>query len=125
MSDSIVVKCHCDGVHVKINNPDGLKKLVSCNCSICSRKNAVMGTAAADELEVVKGADLLTEYKFHTDVAAHYFCSRCGIYTHNRRRSDPNIYSFNIACVDGVNVADCTDITYIDGLNHPLDKKQT
>ena len=122
MSDSIDVKCQCGGVHIKVSNPDGLKKLVSCNCSICSRRYGVMGTATAHEIDVIKGQDLLSEYKFHTGVAAHYFCSNCGIHTHNRRRSDPNLYSFNVACVDGVDVDKCTDITYIDGKNHPLDK---
>lgn len=122
MSDNIIVKCHCDGVHIKINTPNALQNLVKCNCSLCARRNAVMGMANVGELEIIKGENLLTEYQFHTNVAQHYFCSRCGIYTHHKRRSNPNEYGFNIACVDGVDVADYTDITYIDGKNHPMDK---
>jgi hypothetical protein len=30
---------------------------------------------------------------------------------------------FNLGCVDEVKVEDLKDITFFDGLNHPMDKK--
>jgi hypothetical protein len=62
-----------------------------------------------------RGADRL---RFNTGVAQHYFCSRCGIYTHHRRRSNPNQYGVNVACLKGVSPFDFADVPVIDGVNH-------
>ena len=82
-----------------------------------------MTPVARDDLKVIKGQDILKLYQYHTKVAEHYFCSNCGIHTHNRPRSNPNIYGVNIACVEGVNPFDLKDIPVNDGKNHPMDKK--
>jgi hypothetical protein len=68
------------------------------------------------------GEDALTVYRFNTGVAQHYFCSRCGIYTHHRRRSNPNQYGVNVACLKGVSPFDFADVPVIDGVNHPADR---
>jgi hypothetical protein len=60
--------------------------------------------------------------RFNTGVAQHYFCSRCGIYTHHRRRSNPNQYGVNTACLKGVSPFDFADVPVIDGVNHPADQ---
>jgi hypothetical protein len=67
------------------------------------------------------GEEALTGYRFNTGVAQHYFCSRCGIYTHHRRRSNPSQYGVNVACLKGVSPFDFTDVPVIDGVNHPAD----
>ena len=61
----------------------GLEKIRRCNCSICSRKNAVVASVKIVNLVVVKGKEFLSEYTFNTYTAKHYFCSKCGIYTHH------------------------------------------
>ena len=43
-----------------------------------------------------------TSYRFHTGAAQHFFCSRCGIYTHHQRRSNQNSYAVTLARLDGV-----------------------
>lgn len=73
-------------------------------------------------LEVVQGAELLTLYQFNTRVAQHYFCQVCGIYTHHLRRSDPAVYAFNVACLDGVNPFNLGEVPTSDGWNHVLDR---
>jgi hypothetical protein len=67
------------------------------------------------------GEEALTLYRFNTGVAQHYFCSKCGIYTHHRRRSNPNQYGVNVACLKGVSPFDFDDVPVIDGINHPKD----
>jgi hypothetical protein len=74
------------------------------------------------DLAVVKGADKLSLYQFNTMTAKHYFCSVCGIYTHHQRRSNPELYGFNVACVEGVNPYSLGDIPVMDGVNHPCDR---
>ena len=79
--------------------PNGFENLRKCNCSICSKRNAVVASVSINNLKVVKGETELREYTFNTHTAKHYFCSICGIYTHHQRRSVPSEYGFNIACV--------------------------
>ncbi|MBB3064635.1 GFA family protein [Limibacillus halophilus] len=114
--------CHCGAVELALTVPDGLKNPRRCNCSICSRKGAVVASVKLENLEVVKGREFLTEYSFNTHTAKHYFCKVCGIYTHHRRRSDPSEYGVNIACIDGVLIEDYLDVECSDGRNaHPSD----
>ncbi len=63
----------------------------------------------------------MTEYRFNTGVARHWFCSRCGIYTHHRRRSNPNEYGVNAACLEGVSPFDFAEVPVNDGRHHPSD----
>lgn len=73
-------------------------------------------------LRVVSGAEHLTLYQFNSGVAKHYFCSNCGIYTHHQTRSHPNVYGFNIGCLEGVNPFDLDIIPVSDGINHEADQ---
>ena len=75
-----------------------------------------------EDLKVVKGKEKLKLYQFHTHTAEHYFCSVCGIHTHQKQRSDPSKYAFNVACLENVNPFDLKDIPVFDGANHPGDK---
>tara|TARA_Y100001936_G_scaffold43603_1_gene42408 strand:+ start:51 stop:299 length:249 start_codon:yes stop_codon:yes gene_type:complete len=82
-----------------------------------------MSPVGGDDLKITKGEDKLTLYQFYTNVAKHYFCSICGIFTHTRPRSNPNINMINIACVEGVDPFEYENVSVNDGNNHPLDKK--
>lgn len=81
-----------------------------------------MGTVALSGIRIIQGTDLLTAYRFHTGVACHYFCSRCGIFTHNVRRSDPTQCGYNIGCLDGVDPSALEHVSMSDGANHALDR---
>tara|TARA_B100000749_G_C18151466_1_gene351984 strand:+ start:176 stop:436 length:261 start_codon:yes stop_codon:yes gene_type:complete len=85
-------------------------------------RGAISVSVPLDGLKVIKGAELLTLYQFNTMTAKHYFCSRCGIYTHHRRRSNPDQYGVNLACLEGVNPYDLKDVPIFDGINHPSDQ---
>ena len=95
--------CHCGSVEAEINVPEkGFEKILRCNCSMCKRKGYIIGVIGPDDFKLVKGEDLLKVYQFYTNTAKHYFCSNCGIHTHNRPRSNPKIYGVNIACIEGI-----------------------
>jgi hypothetical protein len=94
--------CHCGAVRFEVDLEDGLSNLRRCNCSLCRRKGAIMAGVPLARLRVTAGANKLTLYQWNTRTARHYFCSVCGIYTHHQRRSNPNEYGFNVACLDGV-----------------------
>jgi hypothetical protein len=114
--------CHCGGVVLELDLPEGISDARRCNCSICRRKGAVMGAVPLAGLRVVEGQGLLSVYRFNTRSAEHYFCSRCGIYTHHRRRSRPNQFGFNIGCLEGVDPNQIRDVPVSDGANHVADR---
>ena len=116
------LKCHCGLIEAEINI-DKIKKILRCNCSICKRKGAMMSLVKKEDFKVTKGEYNLKIYKFHTKVANHFFCSNCGIYTHHNPRSNPSMTGFNVGCLDEIDTFKLSEITIIDGKNHPLDKK--
>ena len=94
------VSCHCGKVKLLIETD--LKILKQCNCSICKRKNAKMNILPKDAIISISGEENLSIYQFGTNVAKHYFCKNCGIYTHHQRKSDPNGIGVNIGCIDDI-----------------------
>ena len=117
------LNCHCGQIEIEVNLTKGLEDLYRCNCSMCKRKGAISTVIDKKDLKVTKGEELLKFYQFNTNVAKHYFCTNCGIHTHNRPRINPKIYGINVACIDDIDVFKFKDIAVNDGRNHPLDKK--
>ena len=113
--------CHCGAVRFRVTLPDGLRQPRRCDCSLCRMRGAVVVSARADDLVVVEGGETLTEYRFNTGTARHFFCSRCGIYTHHRRRSNPDQYGVNVACLADVSPFDFPEVPVQDGRSHPAD----
>lgn len=83
MSEKLHAQCHCGAVAFTVELTDGFNTLRRCNCSFCRMRGAVAVSAQLSGLEVTRGKEKLTEYRFNTQAAAHYFCSVCGIYTFN------------------------------------------
>ena len=119
-----ILKCHCGSIEAEINVDGDLAKVIKCNCSICKRKGAIMSMVKNEDFKIIKGEDKLKLYQFQSKVAKHYFCSKCGIYTHHNPRSAPAMTGFNLGCVDEVKVEDLKDVAFFDGLNHPMDQKK-
>tara|TARA_B110001452_G_C15125630_1_gene392291 strand:+ start:47 stop:409 length:363 start_codon:yes stop_codon:yes gene_type:complete len=117
------LSCHCGQVEAEINITDKIDKILRCNCSVCKRKGAIMSMVKNEDFNIIKGLNKLTLYQFHTNVAKHYFCSNCGIYTHHNPRSNPAMTGFNLGCIDDINTFKIENLTVNDGQNHPLDKK--
>lgn len=79
-----------------------------------------MHSVPLESFTIVRGEDKLSLYQWNTKIAKHYFCSNCGIYTHHQRRSNPNEYGFNVACLKGVNPYELGDIPVGDGMSMSL-----
>lgn len=71
---------------------------------MCRRRGAIMLRCDEAELDLQSGKDLLVEYRFNTNVAVHYFCQRCGIYTFHKMRKFPDKYAVNAGCLSGVDL---------------------
>lgn len=119
--DTYQAACHCGTVQFTVTLRGGFAAARRCTCSFCAMRGAVALTADLDGLTITKGAEALTLYQFNTNTAQHYFCSKCGIYTHHKRRSNPNEYGINAACLNGVSPFDFKEIIVNNGVQHPSD----
>ncbi|ELY4124976.1 GFA family protein [Cronobacter malonaticus] len=114
-------QCHCGTVKFTVELTDGLNTARRCNCSYCRMRGAITVSAPLNGITVLEGKEKLTEYRFNTRQAVHYFCSVCGIYTFHQRRSNPEQYGVNVACLEGVSPFDFPEITVTEGIHHPND----
>jgi hypothetical protein len=114
--------CHCGTVRFRVKLTDGLKTARRCNCSYCRMRGAVAVSADLDGISFIVGEDVLTCYQFNTMTARHYFCSKCGIYTHHQRRSNPNQFGVNVACLEGLSPFDFEEVKVHNGANHSSDR---
>lgn len=113
--------CHCGAVRFEVTLSDGLNTARRCDCSFCAMRGAVVVSAPLDGVRILKGAEHLALYQFGTHAARHHFCTRCGIYTHHNRRSNPNQIGVNAACLEGLSPFDFESVEVLNGRQHPSD----
>jgi len=114
--------CHCGAVRFSLRLTDDVRTARRCNCSICRMRGAVAVSANLSDITVIQGREALTLYQFNTREAKHYFCSKCGIYTFHQRRSAPEQYGVNVACIEGMSPFDFPEVPVSDGRTHPKDR---
>ena len=116
--------CHCGAVTFTATLTEGFASARRCTCSICRMRGAVAVTSTHEAFRITQGEDKLATYRFNTKAAEHHFCSVCGIYTHHKRRSNPNQLGVNVACLEGVSPFDFREVVVYDGLRHPGDNAE-
>lgn len=85
-------------------------------------RGAIAVSADLADINITAGQGALTLYQFNTMQAKHYFCSKCGIYTHHQRRSNPRQYGINVACLTGLSPFDFETVPVNEGMVHPKDR---
>jgi hypothetical protein len=120
-AEPVRAACHCATVRFEVRLSDGLKTARRCTCSYCRMRGAIAVSAELGNIAFLSGENALSVYSFNTGAAKHYFCSKCGIYTHHQRRSNPNQYGINAACLEGVSPFDFAETPVLDGVHHPTD----
>ncbi len=95
--------CHCGAIRFSYEG-EPIEKGLRCNCSICSRKGAMMSAEVIPPERFGFEADdgALGIYQFGSGVARHYFCRYCGIYPFHVTARFPGHYRVNLGCVDGI-----------------------
>ena len=94
--------CHCGAVRFEVEGP--IEEAYTCDCSLCSRKNALMANVHESRLKITAGREKLGLYQWNARIAKHYFCTVCGIYPFHRKRSMPDHYGVNLKCLDDFDV---------------------
>ena len=107
--------CHCGRVRFEVEAPEDLR-VSDCNCSICAKSGYLHLIVPAERFTLTSGREFLTTYSFNTNVAQHYFCSRCGIKSFYIPRSHPDGVSVNARCIDSPTVKSLSVLPF-DGRN--------
>ena len=118
--------CHCGEFEAEVTIPEnGIEKVMRCNCTLCKRKGYVIGVLGENDFKIIKGEKFLKLYQYYTKAAKHYFCSICGIHTHNRPRINPKIFGINVACINDISTKKLFDfkVRINDGRNHIMDRQ--
>ena len=85
----------------------GLTQLVSCNCSICARKGALLWSVPRDKLRQLGPGAGVGTYMFNTRSIAHRFCQTCGMhpYAEDAREQGERSAYVNVRCLEGIDPA--------------------
>ncbi len=97
--------CHCGTVRYEAQAD--LSNVISCNCSICSRKGSLLTFVPREQFKLLSGADEQTDYQFGKKIIHHMFCKTCGIgsYALGEMPDGTKMAALNVRCLDGVDVA--------------------
>ena len=95
--------CHCGAIRFSFIAEE-ITAGLSCNCSFCERRAAIMLNPPITDAELKRevDGDALSCYRFGAKNAKHYFCNRCGIYTFHESSRKPGYFRVNLGCVEGV-----------------------
>ena len=112
--------CHCRKVQFKVetSKQDILQGIYRCDCSLCTKKGIIMKAIPKEDFQLLKGNQFLSTYKWNKNIAEHFFCSICGVYTHHKRRRDPSQFSINISCIQDLELPEAKEIELIKGSEH-------
>ncbi len=106
--------CHCGNVRYEVTTDLG--QVISCNCSICSKKGYLLAFVPANQFKLTAGEGHLTDYQFNRKVIHHLFCQTCGISSFARGASPDGseMYAINVRCLEDVDPSS-PSITQFDG----------
>ena len=109
--------CHCGAIKFSFDAEE-ISKGLRCTCSICRRKGALMlaDVVQNDELKIEAEENDIGLYQFDSNIAKHYFCKKCGIYTHNETIRAPGSMRVNLGCIDDLDTSEL-EIVVFDGKN--------
>jgi len=106
--------CHCGRIAFEVEGD--LTGAMACNCSLCSRKGALLWFVPRDKLHLLTSEALIGTYTFNKHVIKHRFCPTCGIHPYGEG-PDPTgsrMAAINIRCLEGIDLA-AIPVQHFDG----------
>jgi hypothetical protein len=106
--------CHCGKVRYEATTD--LAQVLSCNCSICTKRGLLLTFVPQQQFKLLSGGDTLTDYQFARKTIHHLFCPDCGVQSFARGTLPDGspMVAVNVRCLDGVDLAGLT-VTPFDG----------
>ncbi len=99
-------KCHCGNITYVLHWPgEGTKIPVrACSCSFCTKHGGTYTSHRDAELAaVVHDRALVSQYRFGTETAEFYLCSRCGVVPFVTSMIEDNLYAVvNVNSFEGI-----------------------
>ena len=97
--------CHCSAVTFTVGAD--ITQAIECNCSHCSRKGLLLAFVPKTQLELKRGEDNLTEYRFNTKRIAHLFCKTCGVqaFGYGTSPDGTETASINLRCLPDLDLS--------------------
>ncbi len=104
--------CHCGNVKFEVEMT--IDKLISCNCSICSKRGHLLGFTEEKNFTLLKGQDSLSDYQFAKKNIHHYFCKNCGIGSFGKGTlpNGTKMRAINARCLDNVDLKQFSIMEY-------------
>lgn len=106
--------CHCGNVAFEVEGE--ITGATACNCSICSRKGALMWFVPRDKLRLHTAEADIATYTFNKHVIKHRFCPKCGMHPYGEG-TDPKgnqMAAINIRCLEDIDL-DSIPVQNFDG----------
>lgn len=106
--------CHCGKVSFDVQGE--IQGALSCNCSMCQRKGALLWFVPRDALTLRTPESALSTYTFNKHVIKHHFCATCGIHPFGEG-TDPQgqaMAAVNLRCLEGIDL-DKVPVQHYDG----------
>jgi len=96
--------CHCGRVAFEVSGEIG--SVMSCNCSICQRKGALMWFVSRDQLRLLTPDDHASTYLFNKHVIKHRFCPTCGMHPYGEGKDSKGhaMAAINVRCIEDIDL---------------------
>jgi hypothetical protein len=106
--------CHCGQIGFEVEGH--IDRAIECNCSICSKRGALLWMVPRGQLRLATPEADLATYTFNSHRIRHRFCPSCGVapFSEGTDKTGAAIAAVNVRCLDGVEPASLT-ITPFDG----------
>ena len=106
--------CHCGKVAFEVEGE--ITEVMSCNCSICSRKGSLLWFVPRGKLALLTSEQDASTYLFNKHIIKHQFCANCGIHPYGEG-TDANgniVAAVNIRCLENFDFSS-VPVKLIDG----------
>jgi hypothetical protein len=106
--------CHCGDVAFEVEGE--LEGAMECNCSLCSRRGALLWFVGENDLRLLTPEKNLGIYTFNKHAIKHRFCKKCGIHTYGEG-VDPSgkaMRAINVRCFPDLDLA-ALPVKHFDG----------
>lgn len=96
--------CHCGRIRYEAKaNPT---EAMSCNCSICRRRGALLFFTTPDNFVLQSSRDEITVYTFKSHTIRHQFCKTCGCapFAEGTSPDGRAMIAINLRCAEDVDL---------------------
>ena len=104
--------CHCGNISFEVRGL--LTEVIQCNCSICSKRGALMWFVSKADFHLITPKDNYTTYTFNTHTINHRICPSCGCapFEESVDKEGLATVAINARCIDNLDLASLNIIQY-------------